>query len=252
MAPVAGFVGLAVPEVEGVPDTFFPEGVADDTVVFEEDVFFADDEDDLHAFEFGDDGRVGEVGDEEARHVEIDVLVAVAIEEVLEVFEWGGEVVAAAEAYHFVEEVGVFEGEVGGVVGAEAAAGGDQRRMRIFLLYEGDDLFEYIAFILKITEDTFRGVDVAGIETFLVDTIETVDLDGSGFYFFAKGVDDLPVFIVIKAGGTGGEEEDWVAGMAEDQQLHIPGEMGAEPLMIFSSHGFLAARYRRMISFHRA
>jgi hypothetical protein len=30
--------------------------------------------------------------------------------------------------------------------------------------------------------------------------------------------------------------------MAEDQHLHFPGEMGAEPLMIFSSHGVLAAR----------
>ena len=105
---------------------------------------------------------------------------------------------------------------------------------------------------MKIAEDAFRRVDVAGIEAFFVDAIEAVDLDGAGLYFFAKGVDDLPVFIVIKAGGTGREKEDGVAGMAEDQQFHVPGEMGAEPLMIFSSHGVLAARYCWMISFHKA
>ena len=252
MAPVAGFVGFAVPKVEGVPDAFFPEGVADDAVVFEEDVSFADDEDDLHTFELGDDSGVGEVGDKETRHVEVDILVAVAIEEVLEVGEWGGEVIAAAEANHFVEEVGVFEGEVGGVIGAEAAAGGDEGRVRVFLLYEGYDLVEYIPFILKIAEDAFSGVDIAGIEAFFVDAIEAVDLEGAGFYFFAKGVDDLPVFIVIKSGGAGGEKEDGIAGVAEDQQLHVTGEMGAEPLMIFSSHGVLAARYCWMISFHKA
>ncbi len=242
MAPVTGFVGFAVPEVEGIPDAFFPEGVADDAVVFEEDVFFADDEDDLHAFELGDDDGVGEVGNEEAGHVEVDVLVAVAVEEVFEVFEGGGEVITAAEAYHFMEEVGVFEGEVGGMVGAEAAAGGDQGWVRVYLLYEWDDLFEHIPFVLKIAEDAFCGVDVTGVEAFFVDAIEAVDLDRAGFDLVSKGVDDLPVFIVIEAGGAGGEEEDRVAGMAEDQHLHFPGEMGAEPLMIFSSHGVLAAR----------
>jgi hypothetical protein len=245
-------VGFAVPEVEGVPDAFFPEGVAEDAVVFEEDVFFTDDEDDLHTFELGDDPGIGEVGDEEARHVEVDILIAIAIEEVFEVFEWGGEVVASAEAYHFVEEVGVFEGEVGGVIGAEAAAGGDKARVRVYLSYEGDDLVEHILFILKIAEDAFPGVDLAGIEAFFVDAIEAVDLDGAGLDFFAKGVDDLPVFIVIKSGGAGGEKEDGIAGVAEDQQFHVPGEMGAEPFMIFSSHGVLAARYCWMISFHKA
>ena len=252
MAPVAGFVGFAVPEVEGVPDAFFPEGVADDAIIFEEDVFFADDEDDLHAFQLGDDGGVGKVGDEEAGHVEVDVLVTVAVEEVVKMFEWGSEVVAAAEAYHFVEEVGVFEGEVCGVVGAEAAAGGDQGWVRVFLLYEGDDLVEDIFFVFKIVEDAFCGVDMTGVEAFFIGAIEAIDLDGAGLNFFAKGVDDLPVFIVIEAGGAGREKEDGVAGMAEDQQFHIPGEIWTIPLMIFSSHVVLAARYCWMISFHKA
>jgi predicted RNA-binding protein len=252
MAPVAGFVGFAVPEVEGVPDAFFPEGVADDAIIFEEDVFFADDEDDLHAFQLGDDGGIGKVGDEEAGHVEVDVLVTVAVEEVLEMFEWRGEVVSAAEANHFLEEVRVFEGEVSGVVGAEAAAGGDEGWVRVFLLYEGHDLVEDIFFVLKIVEDAFCGVDMVGVEAFFVGAIEAVDLDGAGLYLFAKGVDDLPIFIIVEAGGAGGEKENGVAGMAEDQQFHIMGEIWTKPRMIFSSHVVLAARYCWMISFHKA
>jgi hypothetical protein len=40
--------------------------------------------------------------------------------------------------------------------------------------------------------------------------------------------------------------------MAEDQQFHIPGEIWTKPLMVFSSHVVLAARYCWMISFHKA
>lgn len=167
-------------------------------------------------------------------------------------FEWGGEVIAAAEAYHFVEAVRVFKGQVGGVVGAEAAAGGDQGWVRVLLLYERDDLVENIFFVLKIVEDAFRGMDMAGVEAFFVGAIQAVDLDGTGLDFFAKGVDDLPVFIIIKTGGAGGKKDDGVPGMAEDQQFHIPGEIWTIPLMIFSSHVVLAARYCWMISFHKA
>src|ERR1700748_2599148 len=114
MAPVAGLVGFAVPEMEGVPDTFFPEGVADVSVVLEKDVFFANDENDLHDLELGDNGWVVQVGDEQSRHIEIDILVAVAVEEVVKKLQGGGEVIAAAEADHLVEQVGMFKCQVGG------------------------------------------------------------------------------------------------------------------------------------------
>jgi len=66
-------------------------------------------------------------------------------------FHGGGEVIATAEAYHLVKQLGVFEGEVGGVIGAQAAARGYDAGMGVRVLYQvSHHLFEYIFFILKI------------------------------------------------------------------------------------------------------
>ncbi len=54
------------------------------------------------------------LGMNQSRHIEIDILVAVAIEEVVKKLKGGSEVVAAAEAHHLVEQVGMFKGQVGG------------------------------------------------------------------------------------------------------------------------------------------
>ena len=253
MSPVAGLVRFAVPEMERVPDAFFPECVADIAVVVEEDIFFADHEDDLHFFEQGDDLGILEVGDEEPGHIKIYRFVAIAIKEVVEVFHGGSEVITAAKAHHFVKQVGMFKGQVSGVVSAEATAGGDYSRMGIELPDKlSDDFQEDVFFVLEVTLNAFGGVDIAGVEAFFVDAVEAVDLDGPGFDLFPEGVDDLPILVVIEVGSAGGEKEDRFAGVSEDQQFHFPAQVWAEPSMIFSSHGFLPDRYCRMISFHKA
>ena len=207
MAPIAGFMGFSVPEMKGVPDTFCPKGIADDPIIFEKDVFFSHHEDDLHFFQQGDDLRFLQIGDEEARHIEIDGLITIAVEEVFEIFHGGCQVIAAAEAYHLMTQVGVFEGQVGGMVGAEATAGGYDRGMGVQPLYElAYHLFEDIFFVLKVAEDAFGGVDIAGVEAFPVDAVETIDLDDAGFDLFAEGVDDLPVLIIKETGSAGREE----------------------------------------------
>ena len=87
VAPIPGFVGFAVPEMQGVPDTFCPEGIAEGLVVFKKDVFFSYDKNDFQCLECGDPIRVIEVRDELAGGVVIDIFIPIAIEEIAEMFE---------------------------------------------------------------------------------------------------------------------------------------------------------------------
>jgi hypothetical protein len=222
MAPEAGLVGFSVKEVKGVPNIFGPKGVAQCKVVLEEDVFFANHEYDLEVAELPDDPIVMEKWNVLAWHIEIYVLVAVSFEKVLKVFEADGEIVPAAETDDFVKEVGEFEGEIDSMPGAEAAACGDDGGMRILELDKGKHFGQYIFLILKMSVDAIAGWEVFGVKAFFVDAVEAVDLDLAGCDFAAERVDYLPVFVVIKAGGAGGEEDNGIAGMAENEKFHVP------------------------------
>jgi hypothetical protein len=84
--PVAGLVGFSVKEVQGVPDIFRPEGVAECEVILQENIFFTDHENYLEVAQLPDDRIVIEEGDILTGHIKIDVLVPVSVEEVLKVF----------------------------------------------------------------------------------------------------------------------------------------------------------------------
>ena len=159
MSPIPGFVGFAVPEMQGVPDTFCPECIAEDLVVFHEDVFFSHDKNDFQRLECGDPIRVMEVRDELAGGVVIDIFIPIAIEEIAEMFERDGKVIAAAETHDFVKEIGVFEGEIDGMPCTETAAGCYDCRMRVFFLNEGEYFFDNIFFKLQVAEYPFGGVE---------------------------------------------------------------------------------------------
>jgi hypothetical protein len=252
MAPVSGFVGFTVKEVQGVPDILRPEGVAQREIVLEEDVFFTNHKNDLEVTELSDDGIVVEEGDVLARHIEIDVLVPVPVEEVFEMLDGDSEVEATAKADDLVKEVGEFEGEVDGVPGAEAAARGDDGRVGVLQLDEGKNFSQYIFLILKVAEDAIGRVEVFGVEAFFIDAVEAVDLDLAGYDLPAEGFDDLPVFVVIEAGSAGRKEKDGVAGVAEYEEFHVPLEARTEPSVVFPVHGLMVERYCRMIPFHSA
>ncbi len=252
VAPIPGFMGFAVPEMQGVPDTFCPEGIAEGLVVFKKDVFFSYDKNDFQRFECGDPVRVMKVGDELARGVVIDIFIPLAIEKIPEMFEIDGQVIAAAQTHDFVKEIRVFEGEIDSVPGAEAAAGCYDPGVRVFFLHAGKYFFDDIFFKLQVAEYPFGWVEFLCVKAIPVNAVQAPDLDVSGLDLTATGFDDAPVLIVEKMSGAGGEKQYRISGMAEDQQLHIPLQMGAKPFMIFSVHGVGAARYWLMISFHKA
>jgi hypothetical protein len=87
--------------------------------------------------------------------------------------------------------------------------------MGVLLLNEAEDFGQDVFFILEVAEDTLFRVKMFSVEAFFIDAVEAIDLDAAGFDLPAEGIDHLPVFVVIEAGGAGWEEEDRVSGVAE-------------------------------------
>ena len=91
-----------------------------------------------------------------------------------------------------MEELRIFKCEVGGVPGAEAASGDDYGGMGVFLLHQAEDFAEDILFVLEMPDDPFGGGDAFGIETFLVDTIQAIDLDATPASIFRRRASITP------------------------------------------------------------
>ena len=153
-------MGFTVPDMEAIPDAFTPEGVADGAVILQENIFFTHHKNDLHRFHLADEAFVVEVGDELPGHIVIDILVPVAFEEVSEIFHRGSEVIAAAESDHFMEEAGIFESEIGRVVSAQAASGGDGCGAGVFDPDEIHHFEEDILFVLQVPGIRSAGCNV--------------------------------------------------------------------------------------------
>jgi len=174
---VGGAVGFAGPDVEAEGDGLGVEDEAEFAGGGGEGVVVADGEGDIEAAEGGEDGGVGEFSEEVGRGVEVDVLVVVAVEEVAEGAVGLGEVVAAGEGEDAGEELGMAEGEVDGVIGAEAAAVGEERGVGIQGEGEGENFFEDVFFKENVAGDAGGGGDGLVIDGFGIDAIEAEELE---------------------------------------------------------------------------
>src|ERR1700679_430938 len=73
---------------------------------------------------------IGAVGEVVGRIIEVEVVVVPAVDKVLHVK-------GSAHGYDAGDLIGMAEAEVSGVIGAEAAAGGDQPRRLVLLVHQG-------------------------------------------------------------------------------------------------------------------
>src|SRR6185503_1526113 len=235
-----------------IPDAFAPERIADGLVILQKNVLFSHDKDDLQPLDKTYQLFVIQIGYELSRHIVVDILVPVAVEKVVEMRHVGGEIIAPAEPYYFVENGRIFKSYVGRMIGAQAAACRHQGRGSILLMHQRDHFPQDILFILEMTKDPMGWEDVPGIEAFFIDAVQAIYLYLPCFYLLTHGVDDLPVLIVVEMGCSGGKENNRVSGLAKDQQFHIPPEGGTKPFMIFPVHRMMVDSCCRMISFHKA
>ena len=117
--------------------------------------------------------------------------------------------------------MGVTEGQVGRVEGAEAAAMGDGAGMIVLGVHEGDDFMKEIVFELKMALDAAARVSPESVETFVVHAIDAKKLELAGVDLAGENLDHADVFVLKEAAIPGREDEYFGAGVAKDKQFHI-------------------------------
>src|SRR5947209_1439961 len=76
----------------------------------------------------------------------------------------------------------------------------------------------------------------AGVPTLGVDAIDGDDLELARFKLVGERRVHALVFPLEEAALRGGEDDHARAAVAEDEQLHVAAEHGAEPTVIFAIH----------------
>lgn len=226
--------GAVAPDVESVGDVFGLEDTAEAIVFGAAEIGFARGEDDFHLAHMKKGTGVGEIGEEVGGAVEIDVVIVIAVDELVDVE-------GSAEAGEAGTEFGIAEGEVGGVVAAEAATGGEDLGGVVAPSDKGEDFVEEVVFVLAVAKDAVAGVDGFVVPGFGVDAIDTESLDDAGFVGSGGGTDHVALFVVEVAAHGGGEDEEGLASGSEDEHFHVPLEGGAKPFERFSIQVFIVA-----------
>ena len=170
---------------------------------------------------------VGEVGDVVSGDVVVAVVVVVAVEE-------AGWIEGSAEREDGVEDVGMAEGDVGGVVAAEAAADGGEVGELVVLADEGQDLLHDVLLVLDVAGDAPAGADVAVVPALGVDGIDAEELEVSVVELVLDGVNHATVFELEEAAAGGGKDDRGNAGVAEGEEFHLAAERRGEPFLIFA------------------
>lgn len=169
-------MGAPVPFVQHVADTFAPQDPAEVPIVVEEWIFAADEQHDVHSAKGIETAGADQVGQELQRSVEVELLVAIPVEQVAEAVDVEGEVVAAGEGGQLMEQVRVTKGEVGGVKGPEAAALGDGAGMAVLNGHQEHHRAENVLLEGGVAAHLVRGRTPAAVEALPVDAVDAVDL----------------------------------------------------------------------------
>lgn len=133
-----------------------------------------------------------------------------------------------------MEDVGTAEGDVGGVVAAEAAADDGEVGELVVLADEGEDLLHDVLLVLDMACDAPAGADVAVVPALGVNGIDAEELEVSVLEFVLDGVDHAAVFELEEAPAGGGKNNRGDAGVAKGEEFHLAAERRREPFLIFA------------------
>ena len=113
--PIRPVVAPAIPFTKGVGNAFFPQGAAKRPIVFNVGIVLTDNDDDVHAAQRLEPFVIGQIWDEVARRIEVNVVVVVTAEEI-------AHIVLAAQRQHTTKQVRMAEGDVDGMVCTKTAS----------------------------------------------------------------------------------------------------------------------------------
>lgn len=85
-----------------------------------------------------------------------------------------------------------------GVKCTQTASVRDRTRMTVLRRHEWHHFVEYVLFELHVTPNAIRGMSPKAIEALVVDTVDAVELQVSGFYFLSQHVYQTKVFVLVE------------------------------------------------------
>ena len=130
----------------------------------------------------------------------------------------------------------MFQREVEGVIGTEAATGGCDLLRAAQIFHQGRDFMDDVAFVGVVAHDAIMRMNPAVVPAFRIHAIHAKDLQVAGVDFPGEFVDHAVVFKFEKAPLRGGKNQDGVASVAIGQQFHISAQAGGVPIVIIASH----------------
>ena len=173
-----------------------------------------------------------------ARHDRAQRVVVEAVEERVEIADVQREIVASAEGEHALEMFRMAQRDGHGVIRAEAAAVRRERRARIQLRGKGEHLLDDVALVSQVPRDALLGRFFKAVEALLVEAIHADELERRRRRSDAAASGPCRDLRTRRSAACATERR---AGadrrVAEDEQLHLPAERGAVPLVIFAVHG---------------
>src|SRR6188768_4014394 len=105
----------------------------------------------------------------------------------------------AAKGDERVNELWIPEGEIGGMVATEAAAGDGDAGGIIALADKRQYFFEQVAFIGHVAFDAGAGRDGLVVPAFGIDAVNTESLQLAAFVAVADDTDHVAIFVVVEA-----------------------------------------------------
>ena len=124
-----------------------------------------------------------------------------------------------------------------GMESAEAAAMGDEGGPVLGILGEGDDLIDDVLLVVEMSDETLLWRDVEVVEIFAIEAIDADNLNLAGLDAMAERVDHAVILVLEETLFAGGEYEETLTALSEDEEFHVPLEGGAVPFVVLAVHG---------------
>jgi len=162
--------------------------------------------------------------------VEIEIVVVHAVHEIPEVVDTG-------HGKATLEDIGMLEEGVGGVIGAEGSAHGRNGDARLAVIPdEGNNFFAQVGIENRLDVTAVKGVSTFVVEAETVNGVDGIELDAAGIDEIGESANHALALEFEFIAGTGGKTEEWRAPMSIGNDAEIEAEAGRVPAVVFTFH----------------
>lgn len=164
------------------------------------------------------------------RAIEINVIVVVAVEEI-------ADLEGAAQADEMADGIGVPEGNIGGVIGAEARSAQPDAMGAAFSAREIEDIMHNHIFIGNMSPDAIGGMNAFVVEAVEIDGVGAINGDAVVIDEPGHRIDQAEILgLMVMAKGRWKNDQRQTAAIPESQHLKLPAQIRRPPFDVTFLH----------------